>query len=192
MSGNLLKAKRRSNHAPDGLRPHGEPDGLIPAPIDRRDDTGPHSLKHHTRNLLRPDPSQGRLPTAERLGELLRVTASRLTMPRTRPSCAEPDLNLYAAPPSALPPSMVDDVASGDAPGAELQSVRDGWRTSRREVDEGWWRGSRERSGGHTVRHRLGRRVGWLVAAAASHRLIYLPGSRARSVHADLPRPSRP
>ena len=68
----VLKSKRGSNHAPDGLRPHGEPNGLIPAPIERRDDTGPHSLKHHTRNLLRPDPPQARPPTSERLFKFMR------------------------------------------------------------------------------------------------------------------------
>src|SRR3954447_7739639 len=100
MDGDLLKSKRRSNHAPDGLRPHGEPDGLIPALIDRRDDTGPHSLKHHTGNLLRPDPSQGRLPAAERLCELLQGDRVEADDAANATVGSEPPLDGDAAPPS--------------------------------------------------------------------------------------------
>ena len=123
-SGDLQKPKRRSNHAPDDLRPYGEPDGRYSAPIHLRDDTGPHSRINLIRNLLWPDPSQGRLPTAERFDELLRRDRAKGSDAANLTVRAEPDLHLYAVPPSALPPSMVDDVASGDAPGAEFLGVR--------------------------------------------------------------------
>src|SRR4051812_35014957 len=100
MDGDLLKSKRRPNHALDGLRPHGEPDGLIPAPIERRDDTGPHSFKHHTRNLLRCDPFPGRLPTAERLGELLQGDRVEADDAANATVGSEPPLDGDAARPS--------------------------------------------------------------------------------------------
>jgi hypothetical protein len=83
--GNRLRTDRWSKHSPDGLRPHREPDGLIPAPIDR-DDTGPHSLEHHTGNssgAIRFKVGCQRLNASANSSK---VTASRLTMPRTQPS----------------------------------------------------------------------------------------------------------
>src|SRR4051794_40169167 len=119
--GDLLKSKRRSNHAPDGLRPDGEPDGSVSARTHLRDDTGPHSLKHHTRNLLRPDPPQDRMPTAELRGELLRCDRAKGSDAANLTVIPQLHLHLYGVPPSALPPSMVDEVACGD--GQERNSL---------------------------------------------------------------------
>jgi hypothetical protein len=121
MDGDLLKSKRRSNHAPDGLRPHREPGAQIPAPIHLRDDAGPNGFQNHTRDLLRPDPSQARLPTSERLGELLQGDRVEADDAANATVGSEPDRNGDAPPPPASPPLMIDEVPDRHAPTMELQ-----------------------------------------------------------------------
>jgi hypothetical protein len=168
MDGDLLKSKRRSKHSPDGLRPHGEPDGLIPAPIDR-DDTGPHSLKHHTGNLLRPDPSQARLPTSERVGELLRCDRAKADDAAHATVLAEPDLHLYAVPPPAWPPSMVDHIACGDAPGRELLRSEGGGKLHGVKLARVGGEDGACEAAGITSSAGWAGWVWWLVAATSSH-----------------------
>jgi hypothetical protein len=75
----------------------------------------PHRRIHLVRKLLLRDPFQVRLPTSERFLELLRGYRAKGDDAPHATVLAQPAVEGDAAPPSALPPLMVDEVACGDA-----------------------------------------------------------------------------